>query len=131
MSFIENIIDHFSRMNNLEGDGYDYPFMLCIYLGIFLFSFISNVLIYTSSYGSRVVWLVDQHKTIKSKFNYMAMLACTFTGVYLVGSFPSELQNTFGTWNADLFYTLGQTTIMITAGIYSLAVYKKRSSVIL
>lgn len=61
----------------------------------------------------------------------MAMLACTFTGVYLVGSFPSELQNTFGTWNADLFYTLGQTTIMITAGIYSLATFKKRSSVIL
>lgn len=131
MSFIDNIIVHFSRMNNLEGNGYDYPFMLCIYLGIFLFSFISNVLIYASSYGSRVVWLVDQHKVIKSKFNYMAMLACTFTGVYLVGSFPSELQNTFGTWNADLFYTLGQTTIMITAGIYSLAVFKKRSSVIL
>ena len=61
----------------------------------------------------------------------MAMLACTFTGVYLVGSFPSELQNTFGTWNADLFYTLGQTTIMITAGIYSLATFRKRSSVIL
>lgn len=61
----------------------------------------------------------------------MAMLACTFTGVYLVGSFPSELQNTFGTWNADLFYTLGQTSIMLIAGIYSLATYKKRSSVIL
>lgn len=61
----------------------------------------------------------------------MAMLACTFTGVFLVGSFPSELQKTYGTWNADFFYTLGQTSIMITAGIYSLATYKKSSSVIL
>ena len=131
MSFFENIIDHFSKMNGLEGAGIDYPVMLCIYLGIFLFSVIANVVLYASDYGNRVVWLVDQHKVIKSKFNYMAMLACTFTGVYLVGSFPSELQNTFGTWNADLFYTLGQTTIMITAGIYSLATFKKRSSVIL
>ena len=61
----------------------------------------------------------------------MAMLACTFTGVFLVGSYPSELQRTYGTWNADFFYTLGQTSIMITAGIYSLATYKKQSSVIL
>ena len=131
MSFFENIIDHFSKMNGLEGAGSDYPVMLCIYLGIFLFSFVANVVLYASDHGNRVVWLVDQHKVIKSRFNYMAMLACTFTGVYLVGSFPSELQNTFGTWNADLFYTLGQTTIMITAGIYSLATFKKRSSVIL
>lgn len=131
MEFIQTIIDHFSRMNGLQGAGSDYPVMLCIYLGIFLFSFIANVLLYVSDHGSRVVWLVDQHKVIKSKFNYMAMLACTFTGVYLVGSFPSELQNTFGTWNADLFYTLGQTTIMLTAGIYSLATFKKRLSVIL
>lgn len=131
MNFFENIIDHFSKMNGLEGAGSDYPVMLCIYLGIFLFSFVANVVLYASDHGNRVVWLVDQHKVIKSRFNYMAMLACTFTGVYLVGSFPSELQNTFGTWNADLFYTLGQTTIMITAGIYSLATYKKRSSVIL
>ena len=118
-------------MNNLEGAGTDYPFMLFVYLGLFLFCFIANVCLYISDYGNRVVWIVDQHKVIKSKFNYMAMLACTFTGVYLVGSFPSELQNTFGTWNADLFYTLGQTTIMITAGIYSLASFKKRTSVIL
>ncbi|EKU88242.1 hypothetical protein [Bacteroides oleiciplenus] len=128
---IESIITHFQRMNGLEGTGMDYPVMLTIYLGVFLLSFIANVCLYVSDHGNRVVWLVDQHKVIKSKFSYMAMLACTFTGVYLVGSFPTELQNTFGTWNADLFYTLGQTTIMITAGIYSLATYKKRSSVIL
>ena len=131
MNFFENIIDHFSKMNGLEGAGSDYPVMLCIYLGIFLLSFIANIVLYASDHGNRVVWLADQHKVIKSRFNYMAMLACTFTGVYLVESFPSELQNTFGTWNADLFYTLGQTTIMITAGIYSLATFKKRSSVIL
>lgn len=131
MNFFESIIDHFSKMNGLEGAGSDYPVMLCIYLGIFLLSFIANIVLYASDHGNRVVWLADQHKVIKSRFNYMAMLACTFTGVYLVGSFPSELQNTFGTWNADLFYTLGQTTIMITAGIYSLATFKKRSSVIL
>lgn len=131
MNFFWSIIDHFSKMNGLEGAGSDYPVMLCIYLGIFLFSFVANVVLYASDHGNRVVWLVDQHKVIKSRFNYMAMLACTFTGVYLVGSFPSELQNTFGTWNADLFYTLGQTTIMITAGIYSLATFRKRSSVIL
>ncbi|SHI40477.1 hypothetical protein [Bacteroides stercorirosoris] len=128
---IESIITHFQRMNGLEGAGMDYPVMLTIYLGVFLLSFIANVCLYVSDHGNRVVWLADQHKVIKSKFSYMAMLACTFTGVYLVGSFPIELQNTFGTWNADLFYTLGQTTIMITAGIYSLATYKKRSSVIL
>ena len=131
MNYIERIIDHFYRMNGLEGAGIDYPFMLCIYLGLFLFCLIGNVMLYVSDHGNRVVWLADQHKVIKSKFNYMAMLACTFTGVYLVGSFPSELQNTYGTWNADLFYTLGQTTIMITAGIFSLATFKKKSSVIL
>lgn len=131
MNVIESIVEHFSRMSALEGAGIDYPVMLCIYLGIFLFCFIANIFLCISSYGNRIVWIEDQHKTIKSKFNYMSMLACTFTGVYLVGSFPSELQNTFGTWNADLFYTLGQTTIMITAGIYSLAVFRKRTCVIL
>ena len=131
MNYFETVTQHFSKMNGLQGEGSDYPVMLCIYLGIFLFCFIANIFLYVSDYGNRVVWLVDQHKVIKSKFNYMAMLACTFTGVYLVGSFPSELQNTFGTWNADLFYTLGQTTIMLTAGIYSLASFKKRSSVVL
>lgn len=90
MNFLDSIIDHFSRMNGLEGAGSDYPVMLCIYLGIFLFSFVANVFLYISDHGNRVVWLVDQHKVIKSKLNYMAMLACTFTGVYLVGSFPSE-----------------------------------------
>ena len=131
MNYFETVTQHFSKMNGFQGEGRDYPVMLCIYLGIFLFCFIANIFLYVSDYGNRVVWLVDQHKVIKSKFNYMAMLACTFTGVYLVGSFPSELQNTFGTWNADLFYTLGQTTIMLTAGIYSLASFKKRSSVVL
>lgn len=131
MTIFEDAIDHLSRMNGLEGAGTDYPVMLCIYLGVFLLCFGTNIFLYLSDYGNRVVWLQDQHRVIKSKFSYMAMLACTFTGVFLVGSFPSELQNTFGTWNPDLFYTLGQTTIMITAGIYSLATFKKRSSVIL
>lgn len=125
------LIEHFRRMNALEGDGIDYPVMFCIYIGAFLFCTLGNIILYFSNNGTRIVWLKDQHKVIKSKFSYMAMLACTFTGVYLVGSFPSELQNTFGTWNADLFYTIGQTSIMLTAGIYSIATYKKRSSVIL
>lgn len=118
-------------MNALEGSGIDYPIMLGIYLGIFFLCVLVNVALYFSENGSRIVWLEDQHKIIRNKFSYMAMLACTFTGVYLVGSFPSELQNTFGTWNADLFYTIGQTSIMLTAGIYSLATYKKKSSVLL
>lgn len=88
-------------------------------------------MLYFSKYGKRVVWLPDQHKVIKSKFSYMAMLACTFTGVYLVGSFPAELQNTYGTWNADLFYTIGQTSLMLIAGIYSLATYKEEKSTVL
>lgn len=128
---MEQIIDHFQKMNELEGLATDYPIMLTIYLGLFLFTFIASVFLMLSKHGTRVVWLPDQRKIIKNKFNYMAMLACTFTGVYLVGSFPSELQNTYGTWNADFFYTLGQTSIMLIAGIYSLATYKKRSSVIL
>lgn len=126
-----NILEHFRAMNALEGNGIDYPVMFCIYLGLFLFCLIGNTVLFFSKYGTRVVWLTDQHKVIKSKFSYMAMLACTFTGVYLVGSFPSELQNTYGTWNADLFYTLGQTSIMLTAGIYSLTTYKRKSSVLL
>lgn len=131
MNIFDRIVDHFTKMNGLEGLGTDYPVMLCIYLGIFFLCFLANIALFVSDYSNRVVWIVDQHKVIRSKFNYMAMLACTFTGVYLVGSFPSELQNTYGTWNADLFYTLGQTTIMITVGIYSLATFKKRSSIIL
>ena len=125
------LFEHLQRMNNLEGKATDYLMMLIIYLGIFFFCFLSNVFLYVSNHGNRIVWLTDQHKVIKSKFNYMSMLACTFTGVYLVGSFPSELQNTYGSWNADLFYTLGQTTIMLTAGIYSLATYKRKSSLLL
>ena len=128
---METIYEHIRRMNNLEGSAADYPLMLIIYLGIFLLCLISNGMLFFSYYGKRVVWLPDQRKVIKSKFSYMAMLACTFTGVFLVGSYPSELQRTYGTWNADFFYTLGQTSIMITAGIYSLATYKKQSSVIL
>lgn len=118
-------------MGKLEGNATDYPVMITIYLGIFLLCIFANAALLLSKNGKRIVWLPDQRKVIKSKFNYMAMLACTFTGVFLVGSFPSELQHTFGTWNADFFYTLGQTSIMLTAGIYSIATYKKKSSVIL
>lgn len=128
---MEWIFEHLRHMNNLEGSATDYPLMLAVYLGIFFICLLSNIMLFFSSYGNRVVWLPDQRKVIKSKFSYMAMLACTFTGVFLVGSYPLELQNTYGTWNADFFYTLGQTAIMITAGIYSLATYKKKSSVVL
>lgn len=128
---MESFFEHIQKMNNLEGNATDYPLMLIIYLGIFLLCLIANVLLFFSDYGKRVVWLPDQRKVIKSKFSYTAMLACTFTGVFLVSSYPLELQHTYGTWNADFFYTLGQTAIMITAGIYSLATYKKQSSVIL
>ena len=105
--------------------------MLCGYLGIFVICAIASVTLCLSRHGERIIWVPDQHKVIKSKFSYMAMLACTFTGVYLVGSFPSELQNTYGTWNADLFYTVGQTSLMLIAGIYSLATYKERRSTVL
>lgn len=105
--------------------------MLCVYLGIFVICAIASVTLCLSRHGERIIWVPDQHKVIKSKFSYMAMLACTFTGVYLVGSFPSELQNTYGTWNADLFYTVGQTSLMLIAGIYSLATYKERRSTVL
>lgn len=125
------LLEHLKKMNALEGQGIDYPIMFCIYLGMFLFCVLVNIILFFSNNGRRVIWLEDQHKVIKSKFSYMAMLACTFTGVYLVGSFPSELHNTYGTWNADFFYTLGQTSIMLTAGIYSLATYTKRKSIIL
>lgn len=128
---MESFFEHIQKMNGLDGNATDYPLMLIIYLGIFLLCLIANVMLFFSNYGKRVVWLPDQRKVIKSKFSYTAMLACTFTGVFLVGSYPSELQRTYGTWNADFFYTLGQTAIMITAGIYSLATYKKQSSVIL
>lgn len=126
-----DFFEHLKAMGNLEGKATDYPIMLCIYLGIFIICTIASVALVTSKHGKRVVWLPDQHKVIKSKFSYMAMLACTFTGVYLVGSFPSELQNTYGTWNADLFYTIGQTSLMLIAGVYSLATYKARKSTVL
>ena len=131
MGYIKNYLEHLGAMGRLEGVATDYPVMLCIYLGIFLICTVASVTLYFSKDGKRVVWLPDQHKTIKNKFNYMAMLACTFTGVYLVGSFPAELQNTYGTWNADLFYTIGQTSLMLIAGIYSLATYKEEKSTIL
>lgn len=131
METLTNFTHHLVSMGKLEGSATDYPLMLIIYLGIFGLCLLANAALLLSDHAKRVVWLPDQRKVIKSKFNYMAMLACTFTGVFLVGSFPSELQNTYGTWNADFFYTLGQTAIMLTAGIYSLATYRKKSSIVL
>lgn len=131
MQFINKVVDHLYAMGGLEGNATDYPVMLCVYLGIFVICAIASVTLCLSRHGERIIWVPDQHKVIKSKFSYMAMLACIFTGVYLVGSFPSELQNTYGTWNADLFYTVGQTSLMLIAGIYSLATYKERRSTVL
>lgn len=131
MQFINKVVDHLYAMGGLEGNATDYPVMLCVYLEIFVICAIASVTLCLSRHGERIIWVPDQHKVIKSKFSYMAMLACTFTGVYLVGSFPSELQNTYGTWNADLFYTVGQTSLMLIAGIYSLATYKERRSTVL
>ena len=131
MQFINKVVDHLYAMGGLEGNATDYPVMLCVYLGIFVICAIASVTLCLSRHGERIIWVPDQHKVIKSKFSYMAMLACTFTGVYLVGSFPSELQNTYGTWNADLFYTVGQTSLMLIAGIYILATYKERRSTVL
>ena len=131
MDIINKFLEHLDAMGKLAGKATDYPVMLCIYLGICVVCTVASVILYFSKYGKRVVWLPDQHKVIKSKFSYMAMLACTFTGVYLVGSFPAELQNTYGTWNADLFYTIGQTSLMLIAGIYSLATYKEEKSTVL
>lgn len=129
--FFDWFFKHLQSMGNLEGKATDYPLMMAIYLGIFILCVVVSVAIVISKHGKRVVWLPDQHKIIKSKFSYMAMMACTFTGVYLVGSFPAELQNTSGTWNADLFYTIGQTSLMLVAGIYSLATYKTRKNTVL
>ena len=128
---VNMFLEHIEAMGKLEGYATDYPLMLIIYLGIFIACTIASVMLCLSPHGNRVVWLPDQHKVIKNKFSYMAMLACTFTGVYLVGSYPSELQNTYGTWNADLFYTIGQTSIMLIAGIYSAATYRKKKNVVL
>lgn len=131
MDWFQKVLEHFDAMGKLEGLATDYPIMLCVYLGIFIICSVASVALCFSKYGNRVVWLPDQHKVIRSRFSYTAMLACTFTGVYLVGSFPSELQNTYGTWNADLFYTVGQTSLMLIAGIYSLSVYKEKKSSLL
>ena len=128
---LEELFKHLKAMGNLDGKATDYPVMLVIYLGIFVFCTIASIALLISNHGKRIVWLPDQHIKIKSKFSYMAMLACTFTGVYLVGSFPVELQNTFGTWNADLFYTIGQTSLMLIAGVYSLVSYKTKKNTIL
>lgn len=125
------IIAHLKAMGNLEGMATDYPVMFVVYLGIFMACLVTTVMIAFSKYGKRIVWLPDQHKIIRSKFSYTAMLACTFTGVFLVGSFPAELQHTYGTWNADFFYTIGQTSVMIAAGIYSMATYKEKRSTVL
>ena len=131
MNFFEWLWEHLKAMGNLEGKATDYPVMMSIYLGIFVLCVIVSIFLIVSKHGKRVVWLPDQHKIIKSKFSYMAMMACTFTGVYLVGSFPAELQNTYGTWNADLFYTIGQTSLMLVAGVYSLATYKTKKNTVL
>ena len=128
---MKELLDHLKAMGNLEGLATDYPLMFVVYLGIFVACLITTTMLVFSKYGKRIVWLPDQHKIIKSKFSYTAMLACTFTGVFLVGSFPAELQKTYGTWNADFFYTIGQTSVMIAAGIYSLATYKEKRSTVL
>ena len=128
---MKGFFHHLKAMGNLEGVATDYPLMMIVYFGIFIACTVASVAIIVSRYGKRIVWLPDQHIKIKSKFSYMAMLACTFTGVYLVGSFPAELQNTYGTWNADLFYTIGQTALMLIAGIYSLVSYKTKKNTIL
>lgn len=131
MEIINQIFLHFESMDKLAGKATDYPVMLCIYIGLFLICSTANIVLCVSKYGNRIVWIPDQHHIIKSKFSYMAMLACSFTGVYLVGSFPLELQKTYGTWNADLFYTLGQTSLMLIAGIYSLATFREKRSILL
>lgn len=131
LNYIQKVFEHFKAMGNLEGAATDYPVMMVVYFGIFIFCTVACIMLFFSKAGKRVVWIPSQHKRIKSKYNYMAMLACTFTGVYLVGSFPIELQNTYGTWNADLFYTIGQTSVMLIAGIYSMATYKKKRNVVL
>lgn len=131
MELFNKIFEHFKEMGNLEGRATDYPVFMTIYLGIFITCTFVSIVLLLSKHGNRIVWLPDQHKIIKSRFSYMAMLACTFTGVYLVGSFPAELQNTYGTWNADLFYTIGQTCPMLIAGIYSLATYKTKKNTVL
>lgn len=128
---MENFLKHLTAMGNLEGKATDYPVMMAIYLGIFILCTIASLALFFSKHGRRVVWLPDQHIKIKSRFSYMTMLACTFTGVYLVGSFPAELQNTYGTWNADLFYTIGQTSLMLIAGVYSLVSYKTKKNTVL
>jgi len=128
---INEFLQHLEAMGKLEGLATDYPVMLTVYLGIFVACTIVSIMLFFSPHGNRVVWLPGQYKVIKDKFSYMAMLACTFTGVYLVGSYPAELQNTYGTWNADLFYTIGQTSIMLVAGIYSAATYKEKKNVVL
>lgn len=132
IGIINQIKDHFIAMGNLQGYGIDYPIMWFIYLVLcFGGCVIANLFILFSKNGNRIIYLPDQHIRIQSKFSYMAMLACTFTGVFLVGSYPLELQNTFGTWNADFFYTIGQSAIMLTAGIWGVATYKNRNFTVL
>lgn len=131
MSVFRRFFLHLDAMGKLEGAATDYPLMLTVYLGIFLVCTAASAALVLSKHGRRVVWVPDQHRIIRSRFSYMAMLACTFTGVYLVGSFPAELQNTCGTWNADLFYTIGQTSLMLIAGVYSLATYREKKSTVL
>lgn len=129
---VESVIIHLKNIENLSGKGIDYPVFWFIYLVVCLGGCIlANIFILFSKNGNRIIWLPDQYRRIKSKFSYMAMLACTFTGVFLVGSYPLELQRTFGTWNADFFYTIGQSAIMLTAGIWGVATYKSKKFILL
>ena len=43
MTQMEIVISHFLSMGKLEGRATDYPIMLCVYLGIFLFCVISCI----------------------------------------------------------------------------------------
>ena len=74
MQFINKVVDHLYAMGGLEGNATDYPVMLCVYLGIFVICAIASVTLCLSRHGERIIWVPDQHKVIKSKFSYMAML---------------------------------------------------------
>ena len=80
MQFINKVVDHLYAMGGLEGNATDYPVMLCVYLGIFVICAIASVTLCLSRHGERIIWVPDQHKVIKSKFSYMAMLATVYKG---------------------------------------------------
>lgn len=108
MQFINKVVDHLYAMGGLEGNATDYPVMLCVYLGIFVICAIASVTLCLSRHGERIIWVPDQHKVIKSKFSYMAMLACTFTGVYLVGSFLQNCRTHMELGTQTCFTPLGR-----------------------